>query len=117
MNVLSNITVLQLSRALQIKQQIEDLESELDRLVGEDGGALMRRSVVGTGRGRGSGRLSLTGRRKIAQAQKVRWAKYRLKHPKPAKTGVKRRLSPAARARIIDGQRRRWAAFHAARSR
>src|SRR5882762_9591959 len=101
MNVLSNITVLQLERALQIKQQIEELEAELDRMVGEDGGAMIRRSAVGTGRGRGSGRLSLTGRRKIAQAQKVRWAKYRLKHPKPVKTGPKRRLSAAARARII----------------
>src|SRR5213594_911902 len=117
MNVLSNITVLQLERALQIKQQIEQLEGELDQLVGEDGRGTLRRSSFGYGRGRGSGRLSAEGRKKIAQAQKVRWAKYRLKHPKPIKTGPKRRLSPAARARIIEGQRRRWAAFHAARGR
>src|SRR6476646_2548648 len=58
-------------------------------------------------------RMSSAARRKIAAAQRARWA--RVKNPKPllvtssTSTPRKRTLSPAGRRRIIAAQRARWA--------
>ena len=72
---LSNLTVAQLHRAAQIKQQIEDLEHELGSILG--GGAVSK--VRGRVSGRGKGQISAAGRARIAAAQKARWARERQK--------------------------------------
>src|SRR5712692_349170 len=56
------------------------------------------------------GTMSAAGRRRIALAQKKRWAKY-----KKAKAGEPRKhtMSVAGRKRIAAATRKRWAAFRA----
>ena len=57
--------------------------------------------------------LSASARRRIAEAQRKRWAA--LKGNGKAATGKpKRRLSAAGRKAIIEATKKRWAAFHKA---
>jgi len=82
-------------------------------------------SLNGTGVSRKSGRptriVSAASRRKMALAQRARWAKVR-KGPKPAAgkaktTGsapAKRTMSASARKKIAAAQRARWAKVKAA---
>jgi hypothetical protein len=68
--------------------------------------------------------MSAAGRKRIAAAQRKRWAAYR-KADKPeaekktvavqkaAAPSAKRRMSAAARKRIADAQKNRWAAHRA----
>jgi hypothetical protein len=60
--------------------------------------------------------ISAASRRKMALAQKARWARAG-KGPKPAKAAVpaKRTMSPSARRKIAAAQRARWAKFRAAK--
>ena len=54
--------------------------------------------------------LSASARRKIAAAQKKRWAALKqAEEPEPAKK--KRRMSAAGRARIVAATKKRWAEF------
>ena len=105
MNSLGNLTVLQLTRALQIKQQIEALERELARL---DLGAENRSGSRGPRR-----RMSAAARERIAAAQRARWAKQRKAKPAASCGAGKRTMSATARARIAAAQRRRWAVLKA----
>ena len=67
-------------------------------------------------------RMSAAGRRRIAEAQRARWAKLR-KPPQPAVRASsatspsaarpKRKLSPAGRRRIIAAAKARWARVRA----
>jgi len=107
MNSLGNLTVLQLTRALQIKQQIESLERELARL---GAGAENLSGSRGPRR-----RMSAAARGRIAAAQRARWAKQRKAKPAASGGAGKRKMSASARARIAAAQRRRWAAFKAAK--
>ena len=107
MNSLGNLTVLQLQRALEIKQQIDSLERELARLGGGSGNQ---------GGSRGPRRqMSAAARGRIAAAQRARWAKYKRAKPAGSATAGRRKMSAAARARIAAAQRRRWAAIKAAK--
>ena len=59
--------------------------------------------------------MSPAARRRIAAAQRKRWAAYHSEHGKqrkasPRKPAGKRKLSPEGRQRIIDALKRRWAA-------
>ncbi len=59
--------------------------------------------------------MSAAARKRIALAQKKRWAVYKAEHgtaSKPVK--AKRVLSAAGRARIIAATKKRWAAFRKA---
>jgi len=105
MNSLGNLTVLQLQRALEIKQHIDSLERELARL-GEAAG-----NRAGARRPRGP--MSAAARGRIAAAQRARWANYKRAKPAGSPTAGKRKMSAAARARIAAAQRRRWAALRA----
>jgi hypothetical protein len=94
------------------RQRIERLDSAIATLEG----LLLRgaRRVRHEGE-RPKPALSAAARERIAQAQRVRWAKAR-KQSQPARTGkssatapAKRILSLAARRKIADAQRARWA--------
>ncbi|MGA2769238.1 MAG: hypothetical protein ABSG26_00340 [Bryobacteraceae bacterium] len=54
--------------------------------------------------------LSAAARKRIARAQRKRWAEYHKAKEAPAK---KRNMSPAARERIAEATRKRWAEFRA----
>jgi hypothetical protein len=92
---------------LQLKNEREQLSRAIAALEGVVGNGVASKSTTGR-------RISTEGRRRIAAAQKARWAKVRAQQNvavQGKKTGPKRVLSPAARKRIAAGQRARWAAF------
>jgi hypothetical protein len=101
---LSSLSVEQLKKAVQIKEEIARLENQLAALLGG-----------GVSRAGGRGVMSAEARERIAAAQRARWARYNA-----GKTGAKttsaatgkrgpRTMSAAARARIAAAQRARWA--------
>jgi len=61
----------QLRQAVGIKQKIESLESDLEKLLGG------RTVTRGVGRRGGARVMSAAGKAKIVAAQKKRWAKWR----------------------------------------
>ncbi len=109
-NPFTALTVVELKRAVAIKERIEQLESELASLLGDSGGS----SGAGVARGPGKRRrMSAAGRARIAAAARARWAKVNAAKGKaPAKR--KRTMSPAARAKIAAAARARWAKVRAA---
>jgi len=106
-----NITVFQLERALELKRQIAALEAEVQELLGSS--ARVRRGRLS---GRPRRRMSEAGKRRIAAAQRARWARHNRTTGANSKPKTKRRMSATARARIAAAQRRRWAAVKAAKS-
>jgi hypothetical protein len=102
-----DLTIKQLKRAAIIKQQIAELTKELGNIFGPTGASSKP--------GRNSRRaMSARARRKIAAAQKARWAKLRDSAPAArsarlhAKT-AKKRMSPAARANLSAKLKAFWA--------
>jgi hypothetical protein len=99
-----------LSVVLQLREQRTKLVGDLKRvdsallvLNGVDGGKVLagpRRT------------LSAAGRKRIAAAQKLRWAKVRAHNSSPISKSakpVKRIMSASARRKIAAAQRARWA--------
>ena len=106
MTTLSNLSSAQLRHAAQIKDQIEQLQSELNRLTG---------GATNGGAPRGPRRMSAAARARIAAAQRARWAKVRGRRgPAKAARGPRRKMSAAAKARIAAAARARWAKAKAA---
>jgi hypothetical protein len=103
MNVL-DLTPQQLKRAAAIKEQIQALNRELSRLLGETPQARATSARK---------RLSAKARKNIAAAQQARWAKFRASKTAtraargPAK---KKTMSAAAKANISAKMKARWAA-------
>ncbi len=100
--------VLQQLRAEQARAQ-----SELDRLdqaISAIEGLSTKTTSTRLKRGRGRRTLSADARRRIAEAQRRRWAKVK---GRPGSKNPKRVLSPAARRRIVAAQKARWAKFRA----
>ena len=99
MNLL-DLTPNQLKRAASIKEQIDRLNGELSKLLGSAANNGARKS-----------RLSPATRRRIAAAQRARWAKVRkAKADKPATKSVvkKSKMSAAARARVSARMKAYW---------
>jgi len=101
-----DFTVTQLKRAATIREQIETLTKELKRVLGasmNDGAAPTRPRT-----------MSAAQKRKIAAAQRARWAKVRREQPaasgaKGGTTAKKRRMSPATRAKVAARMKAYWA--------
>lgn len=88
-----------------LRKQRDQAQSEVHRL----DRAIEALSEVGR-RGRGGPRrMSKAARKRIAAAQRARWAKIK------GKTKPKRRISAAGRKRIAAAQRARWAKVRAAK--
>ena len=58
------------------------------------------------------GGMSEAGKRRVAAAQRKRWALLKASQAEPKK--AKRKMSPEGRARIIAATKKRWKAFHKA---
>lgn len=102
-----DVTVKQLRRAVSIREQIENLTRELRTLFQPTADS----TAAGRKRRRG---LSTAARRKIAAAQKARWAKLRQSEPgarsaKPSAKASKKKMSPAARAKLSAKLKAYWA--------
>ena len=99
------------------KHRIDQQISELRQLMS---GEVPAPAVSTTPTGRPRRKMSAAGRKRIAEAQRKRWADVRGETgvaPKPAKAVAKkgkRRLSAEGRQRIIDATKKRWAAVRAA---
>ena len=94
------------------RSEIEEKMAELRRQIGGDRAGQPRRASVKVDSAAPAvkkRRLSAAARRRIAEAQRKRWAAIK----KAASAPKKRRISAAGRARIIAATRKRWAAFHA----
>ena len=90
----------------QIEAKMAELRSKLK---GEAPVATVAAEAAPAARG-GKRPLSPAARKRIAKAQRKRWAEYHKAQEAPAK---KRNMSPAARERIAAATRKRWAEFRA----
>src|SRR6266850_3826604 len=101
-----NLTVNQLKRAAVIKEGIEKLNKELRDILGAPGSSRAAPRKNNT--------MSASTKKKIAAAQKARWAKLRrakaTRSVNPTVKAKKKRMSPAARAKLSDKLKAHWAA-------
>jgi len=118
MSNIKDLTVAQLKRAIEIREQIETLEAQL---AGLGGVRLGRPPGVRLGRPPGTGgrrRMSAAGRAAISAAAKARWAKFRRagsgNGAVKAKVGKRKRFDAATRARLSASAKARWAKAKAA---
>ena len=99
MNHYTSVTVVQLKRAIAIREHIESLQTELDQILGGE--------VATPHSGNGRRKMSAAARARIGAAQKARWAK--VKGKKGTKTiKPRRKMSAAARAAISAAAKARW---------
>jgi hypothetical protein len=120
-NRLFNLSPQQLRRAAEIKESIEELSAGLAELFGEGNTSLSKATKGAKGEGK-KRKMSLEARRKIADAQKARWAKVNgakgKSDSKPAKVAgseKRRTMSPEAKAKIAAAAKARWAKAKAAK--
>jgi hypothetical protein len=101
MTNLDDLTVNQLQRIITIRQQIEDLQTQLDSIGDETGPGLAGPKA--------KRRMSAAGRKAIAAGVRRRWAKIKgsasAKADKPVKRG---RMSADGRAKMAAVARLRW---------
>ena len=90
------------------RQHVEKLQTAISAIEGVVGG---RSSTIANNGTRPKRILSASARRKIAAAQRARWAKVReqQKVVSIAQTPKKRTMSASARRKIAAAQRARWA--------
>ena len=111
-----------LSNALQqLRQERSRAQAEVEKL---DEAISVIESISGSGVSRKGSRatriVSAASRRKMAQAQKARWARHRRESQPATKTSlapVKRTMSASARRKIAAAQRSRWARVKAQQKR
>jgi cell division septum initiation protein DivIVA len=98
----------------RLNEQIQELRAQLP------GGASSSSEPLMNGTGtRKRRRMSAAARKRIAEAQRKRWAAIREKSgtsEAPARR-PRRKLSAAGRKRIIEANRKRWAAMKAGKTR
>lgn len=138
--ILSSLSAAQIKRAVAIKEQIENLELQLDGILDEaseptpaagSGPAPKKRVMSAAAKARiGATQKAIWAAKKRAQAAQtvtlpvvapkgvkgVRGADARVKaEANPANPKPKRRLSAAGRAKIIAATKARWARYNAAK--
>ena len=101
----------------QLRQERSRAQAEVEKL---DKAISVIESLNGSGLSRKGPRatriVSAASRRKMAQAQKARWARHRRESqpaPKTSLASVKRTMSASARRKIAAAQRARWATVKA----
>jgi hypothetical protein len=103
MNSITNISPAQLRRAADIQERIQDLQSQLNQILGAT-----ETAPTQTAKGPRKHKMSAAGRRAIAEAARARWAKYNAERGPVKKR--KRYFSPQALANIRAGVAKRMAA-------
>jgi hypothetical protein len=103
MNAFLNLTVGQLRRAADLKEKIDNLNSELSQILGGE-------IPVPFYKKPGGGGMSAEGRKRIGDAARARWAKFNAAKGKSnGEVKKKRTMSASARRKIAAAQRARWA--------
>jgi hypothetical protein len=113
MTILTDLSSAMLKRAVQLKEQIEDLERELNQILCQSGGGQQRAMAMS----RRHPGISAAGRARIIAAQKRRWAMHRAqakaaRSNSSAKTSVKAPkggIPPELRAKLAAEAKARWA--------
>jgi len=112
--LLSNLTLPQLKRVVEIKEQIESLEKEINQLLGTP----VERVTESRKPQRRRRRFSRAARAKLAAAQRARRAREQAAsgpvNGHPARRTKRKKFSAAARARISAAAKARWAKAKAA---
>lgn len=96
----------------ELQKERERLEEQLHRVAAAltaFGNVYMRGSQPKVGR-----TLSAAGRKRIAAAQRARWAKIKGQKVVSISSRKGRKMSPAARKRIVAAQKARWAKWRKA---
>jgi hypothetical protein len=111
MSNINDLSLTQLKRAVQIKEQISKLESELNSLVGSSGSTNKSNA--------GKSGMSASARAKIGAAMKARWAARKgssnaKSKSKSSGSAKKPQMSAEARKRISEAAKARWAKAKAA---
>jgi hypothetical protein len=101
-----DLSVSQLKRAAVIKEQIERLNKELSATLGAPATSRAAPTI--------NRAMSASARKKIAAAQRARWANLRRAKPstrsvQPAAKAKKKTMSPAARAKLSAKLKAYWA--------
>jgi len=111
-------TTLMQSVVSELQKERTRLENELHRITAAlvaFGNVYMqgsrRRAAVATRKGR---TISATGRKRIAAAQRARWAKAKGQKVVSISIRKGRKMSPAAHKRIVAAQKARWAKWRKA---
>jgi hypothetical protein len=102
------------SVATQLQKERKRLEGELHRVTAAL--TAFGKSYIDGNKPSNKGTMSAAGRRKIAAAQRARWAKVRAakgRNQKVASIPKKRPMSAVARKRIAAAQKARWAKVRA----
>jgi hypothetical protein len=111
MRDITELTVVELRSAVAIKEQIESLEAQVERMLEGDGAAAPAPSAPPVKR-----RFTAAARRRMAEAQRLRRLRENgAVNDPPVRKHKKRRLSPEGRAAIRAGIKRRWARIRAGR--
>jgi hypothetical protein len=107
MNSLANLSAQQLRRAAGIKDKINSLQNELNRIFGvtDENQKVPRKRR----------KMSAAARAKIGAAQKARWAKAKGNVSKAQPAKGKWKMSAAARKKISVAAKTRWAKIKAAK--
>jgi hypothetical protein len=100
---LGELSAKQLRQAADLKDRIDTLQAELDRLLGTA-------APAGAARGRKRSPLAIA---RMRRAAKARWARRRGAAPEKTAQPRSRRISAAGRARISAAAKARWAAVRA----
>ena len=108
METITTLTPQQLRRAANVKERIDALQVELNRLLGTPAPA-----AVATGAVPKRKKISAAGIARIRAAQRARWAAIK-RADGQARPAPKRKISPAGRARLAALARARWARVKAA---
>lgn len=123
-NSFAAMPIQNLKRAVAIREKIDALEEELDKLTGiptripngdGNGHAAKVRGITVKQHG-----LSTAGRARIAAAQRMRWMRFRIEHGNGSTNGSahnSQRLSPEGRARVSAAVKARWERYRAAKAR
>ena len=98
MTSLNSLSVAQLRKAVAIKEQIEQLETQLASVFVE--------TTMPEVAGKKRRRMSAAGRARMAAAARARWAK--IKDTQASPTKKRRKMSAEGRARISAAAKARW---------
>lgn len=109
MNSITSLSAQQLRHAAEIKDKIQSLENELNKILGSPAKSPAIAPALKKRR-----KMSAAGRARIAATAKARWAKIKggKSNAAPAQK-QKRQMSAAARAKISAAAKARWAKIKA----
>jgi hypothetical protein len=109
MTNLSDLTIGQLNRIIAIKEQIENLQGQLDSVV-----AGRETHSQSAGKAPKRRRMSAAARARIAAGARARWARVKGRKATPKVARKRRKVSAAVKARLAEIARARWAKAKAA---